>query len=88
MKIIPLEPPHDAPSPVDDDGHIGRFLSALFGRSYRTTLSGLVAVVAQGVALAPGVDPAVQHWAQVVAGFASGAGLLIAKDSRVSGKPK
>ena len=80
----------DAPPPVphDEDGAIGRFLSRLFGRSYRTTLAGLIATVAQGVALAPGVDPAVQHWAQVVAGFASGAGLLIAKDSRISGLPK
>jgi hypothetical protein len=79
----------DAPDPTHDDGGaVGRFLSRVFGRSYRTTLAGLVATVAQGVALAPGVDPAVQHWAQVVAGFASGAGLLIAKDSRVSGRPK
>ena len=79
----------DAPDHTHDDGGaVGRFLSRLFGRSYRTTLSGLVAVVAQGVALAPGVDPSVAHWAQVIAGFASGAGLLIAKDSRVSGMPK
>lgn len=80
----------DAPSPLehDDDGAVGRFLSRVFGRSYRTTLAGLVTVVAQGVALAPGVDPAVAHWAQVLAGMASGAGLLIAKDSRVSGRPK
>jgi hypothetical protein len=74
----------DAPSPVDD-GAVGVFLSRVFGRSYRTTLAGLVTVVAQGVALAPGVDPVVAHWAQVLAGLASGAGLLIAKDSRVSG---
>ncbi len=80
----------DAPSPLDHDdgGAVGRFLSRLFGRSYRTTLAGLVTVVAQGVALAPGVDPSVAHWAQVLAGLASGAGLLIAKDSRVSGMPK
>jgi len=68
-----------------EDGAIGAFLSRIFGRSYRTTLAGLVTVVAQGIALAPGVDPAAAHWAQVVAGFAGGAGLLIAKDSRVSG---
>lgn len=75
----------DAPAPLDD-GAIGAFLARIFGRSYRTTLAGLVTVVAQGVALAPGMDPAVAHWAQVVAGFAGGAGLLIAKDHRVSGQ--
>jgi hypothetical protein len=69
-----------------DDGAIGAFLARIFGRSYRTTLAGLITVVAQGVALAPGMDPAVAHWAQVAAGLASGAGLLIAKDSRVSGR--
>ena len=53
----------DAPSTIehDDGGAVGRFLSRVFGRSYRTTLAGLVTVVAQGVALAPGVDPSVAH---------------------------
>ena len=74
--------------PIHDDGAIGAFLARVFGRSYRTTLAGLVTVVAQGIALAPGVDPTVAHWAQVLAGMASGAGLLIAKDSRISGLPK
>jgi len=74
------------PQPLDDDGGIvGRFLSRIFGRSYRTTIAGVVTVLAQGVALAPGVPPEVAHWAQVLAGLASGAGLLIAKDARVSG---
>jgi hypothetical protein len=72
--------------PLDDDGGIvGRFLSRIFGRSYRTTIAGVVTVLAQGVALAPGVPLEVAHWAQVLAGLASGAGLLIAKDARVSG---
>ena len=71
-----------------DDGAIGAFFARLLGRSYRTTLAGLITVVAQGIALAPGVDPGVAHWAQVAAGLASGAGLLIAKDSRISGLPK
>jgi hypothetical protein len=72
--------------PFDDDGGIvGRFLSRIFGRSYRTTIAGVVTVLAQGVALAPGVPPEVAHWAQVLAGLASGAGLLTAKDARVSG---
>jgi hypothetical protein len=78
----------DAPAPLSDDGVVGSFLARIFGRSYRTTLAGLVTVVAQGIALSPGIDPAAAHWAQVVAGMASGAGLLIAKDHRVSGRPQ
>jgi hypothetical protein len=78
---------NDAPDPtLDDGGAVGRFLSRIFGRSYRTTIAGVVTVLAQGVALAPGMHPDVAHWAQVLAGLASGAGLLIAKDARVSGK--
>lgn len=77
----------DAPDPIlDDGGAVGRFLARIFGRSYRTTIAGVVTVLAQGVALAPGMPPDVAHWAQVLAGLASGAGLLIAKDARVSGK--
>lgn len=72
--------------PAEPDGILAAFLVRYFGRSYRTTLAGLVSVVASGVALSPGVDPAVAHWAQVIVGLASGAGLLIAKDARVSGQ--
>ena len=73
----------DAPTP---DGVVDGVLTRYLGRSYRTTIAGIVSVVASGVALAPGMDPVVAHWAQVVVGLASGAGLLIAKDSRVSGQ--
>ncbi len=87
MKVIKMTDTSPVPH-LDDEGAIGAFLAKIFGRSYRTTLAGLVTVVAQGIALAPGVDPSVAHWAQVAAGLASGAGLLIAKDSRISGLPK
>ena len=70
----------------EPDGVIGAILARYLGRSYRTTLAGLVSVVASGVALSPGVDPSIAHWAQVIVGLASGAGLLIAKDARVSGQ--
>lgn len=72
----------------DDGGKVGAFLAKWFGRSYRTTLAGLVATVSSVVAIAPGVPPGVQHMAQVIASLASGAGLVIAKDSRVSGRPR
>ena len=71
----------------DDDGKIGAFLARWFGRSYRTTLAGGLTVSCQLVAMLPGVPPNVAHMAQVIAGLAGGAGLLIAKDARVSGKP-
>ena len=71
----------------EDEGKIGAFLSKWFGRSYRTTLAGGVTVLCQVVAMVPGVPADVAHMAQVIAGLAGGAGLLIAKDARVSGKP-
>ena len=75
-------------SEAEPDGLLATYLARYLGRSYRTTLAGLVSVVASGVALPPGVDPSVAHWAQVIVGLASGAGLLIAKDARVSGRPQ
>ena len=71
----------------EEDGRIGSFLSSWFGRSYRTTLAGGLTVLCQVVAMVPGVPGDVAHMAQVIAGLAGGAGLLIAKDARVSGKP-
>ena len=79
----------DAPDPTHDDGGaVGRFLSRVFGRSYRTTLAGYGTILLVGAANAPGVDPTVAHWVQVGATLLGGAGLIIAKDSRVSGTPR
>lgn len=73
---------------TEDEGKIGQFLSQWFGRSYRTTLAGGLTVACQIVAMLPGVPANVAHMAQVIAGLAGGAGLLIAKDARVSGRPQ
>jgi hypothetical protein len=73
----------DSPEP---DGQIAIFLARWFGRSYRTTLSGGVAIVCTVASMMPALAG---HAAllQQVATLAGGAGLLIAKDSRVSGRP-
>ena len=81
---------NDAPSPVPGDelGAIGAFMTKTFGRSWRTSLSGLIAVGAGVLASFPGVSAQVAHIAQIVATIAAGGGLLAAKDSKVSGLPR
>lgn len=71
----------------DDGGAVGRFLSRLFGRSYRTSIAGIFATGCAIVSIAP-VDPEVSKFAERLAIVIAGSGLVIAKDSRVSGRPK
>jgi hypothetical protein len=59
----------------------------VFGRSYRTTIAGLIALLATVLPFVDGVPKGVIDAMHAVAGLAAGAGLLIAKDSRVSGRP-
>jgi len=73
----------DQPEP---DGHIAVFLARWFGRSYRTTLSGGVAIICTVASMLPALAGHA-HILQSVATLAGGAGLLIAKDARVSGRP-
>ncbi len=63
-------------------------LVRLFGRSYRTTIAGIIAVVAVVAAHTPGVPTWAIEALKELAALSAGAGLLIAKDSRVSGLPK
>lgn len=77
----------------DDGGIVGGFFAKLFGRNYRTTLAGAGATIAASVvavnAAAPGLIPhEVVTVASVAGAFLSGAGLIVAKDARVSGLPK
>jgi hypothetical protein len=74
----------------DDGGAIGRALTGLFGRSYRTTIAGILATVSGGVAAvgvaAPQLLPhQVVVLATVLGPLFGGAGLMAAKDSRISG---
>jgi len=77
--------PSSPPAP-EGDGLIETTLVRLFGRSYRTTLAGIVAVVAVVAAHTPGVPAWAIAALKELATLAAGAGLLIAKDSRVSGR--
>lgn len=80
----------DAPSPLehDDGGAVGRFLARWFGRSYRTSIAGLFATGCAIVAILPGVDPKVSETAEKIGLLIGAGGLIVAKDGRVSGRPK
>jgi len=69
------------------DGALESWLVGVFGRSYRTTIAGLIALLATVLPFVDGVPQGVVDALHAVAGLAAGAGLLIAKDARVSGQP-
>lgn len=75
--------PHDAP-----DGAIDAALTKVFGRSWRTSLTGAAALIAGAIALLPGISPTVVEVARMVALAATGSGLMLAKDRGVSGAPR
>lgn len=86
-KILPI----DKDELPDDGGALGRFLTGIFGRSYRTTIAGGLATIAASITavgtVAPGLIPApVVHLTAALAPIILGGGLIVAKDSRVSGK--
>lgn len=72
------------------DGAIDSWMTKLFGRSWRTTCAGFTTLVVGIIAIAP--LPPQLLWlktlAQEAAPFVGGAGLVFAKDGRVSGLPK
>lgn len=75
------------------DGALDAFMTRIFGRSWRSGGLGLAALlcgIVSGVAVAvPGAVPAVVvAVAAVVGPLASGAGLMFAKDAKVSGPAK
>lgn len=72
---------------IDRGGFIERKMTFLLGRSWRTTLLGLTSLVC-GVAVAvPGVPLPIVEVCKVILPIASGSGLMLAKDARVSGPP-
>ncbi len=84
---------HLAAPAADDGGALGRFLTGIFGRSYRTTIAGALATASAGiVAVGTAAPHLVPHQvlliASVLGPLLGGAGLLVAKDSRVSGLPR
>lgn len=87
-KILPI----DKDEKPDDGGVIGRALTRIFGRSYRTSIIGALSVTAGGIVAVGTAVPDVLPLrlvaiAAALAPILGGAGLMIAKDSRVSGKP-
>lgn len=74
----PSPPPHN-------DGALDVFMSRIFGRSWRTGLTGLAAFACGLVPLVPAIPPIVQDICRVALPMLTGTGLIMAKDSRVSG---
>jgi hypothetical protein len=73
----------DSPEP---DGQIALFLARWFGRSYRTSIAGGLAILCTLASLLPALKP-YHDVLSTVAVALGGAGLMTAKDSRVSGRP-
>jgi hypothetical protein len=71
--------------PVDDEGLIGRVGHKVLGKSWKTSLSGFIALVCGVLPLVPGMPHAVLEVCRVVLPIAVGGGLYVAKDKGVSG---
>lgn len=77
----------DAPAPPPD-GKIDELMSKLLGRSWRTTLIGLLVIGGGCLPLVPGIPPEVLHKIQIAIGIATGGGFVVSKDAKVTGAPK
>ena len=72
-------------SEAEPDGILATFLARWFGRSYRTSIAGGLAILCTLASLLPALKP----YHEVLSSIAlvlGGGGLLIAKDARVSGQ--
>ena len=67
------------------DGFIDGIMSKVFGRSWKTTVAGLVVVACGVVSFIPGMPPVVYLICQALGPVAAGGGLVTAKDRNVSG---
>jgi hypothetical protein len=77
----------DAPAP-SPDGWLDQTMSKIFGRSWRTTCGGITSIIVGVLAFTPGVPLPVRDFAREIGPFVGGAGLIFAKDGKVSGLPK
>ncbi len=72
----------------EPDGALDAFMARIFGRSWRTSCAGLLALLVGIVAVIPGLPPQVTETAKALDVLLIGGGLMLAKDSRISGLPK
>jgi hypothetical protein len=81
-------PARRAPRPSIDapeNGLIDEAMIRVLGRSWRTTLTGLLVILCSVAMVVPGVPHVVTEVCKVLLPIVTGTGLLIAKDGRVSG---
>jgi hypothetical protein len=67
------------------DGALDEWMSKVFGRSWKTTLSGLIALACGVAPLIPGVPPVIGDICRIATPIVVGGGLALAKDKDVSG---
>lgn len=77
-----------SPPPPGPDGLLDRSMTWLFGRSWRTGAIGVLGIAASIVPMIPGLPPDVHAIAITIAPMIPNIGLMLAKDSRVSGLPR
>lgn len=71
----------------EDRGLVHRKLEQWFGRSWRTTLLGALTLLCGVIVTVPGMPPDLVEIAKYLLAPASGLGIMLAKDQRVSGVP-
>lgn len=86
----PFAHPDDKPAAAhdDSDGALDRAMRRIFGRSWRTSCLGVGSLLCALAPFVPGLPPALVAFAQQAQPLLLGGGLLVAKDGKVSGKPK
>jgi len=93
MSTPDTDPPKQPPPDPADNGEINNWLGKMFGRSWKTSFSGLVAVgcsVITGLSAAlPGqIPPSLAAVAGIIGPMVGGVGLMMAKDHNISGTGK
>jgi hypothetical protein len=67
------------------DGAVDGLLTKIFGRSWKTSLTGLAALACGVASLIPGLPPIIHDICRVALPVLTGSGLMLAKDRGVTG---